>query len=225
MHDMPLHRRVSAECLCCRVETEFVFTSRSDQVICKGCLRHQGDTALKAILRDRDHLALWQSELTIAKDGHASVEADRRHLIEERDHELAKRQAEINDLRQVVRVGVENAPLAAVEQWWADEQIRVAHDQRDAAYRSRDHAYRALWAADRLHHEDEQRDRYCICGRQINQCKELQAVESAADSLLHWERGQIDRFQQGLSHGLPDEHPEVLRSGQNHHRRRGHWAG
>ena len=89
--------------------------------------------------------------------------------------------------------------------------MTAAWEQRDAAYRSRDHAYRALWAVDRLHHEDEARDGYCGCGRHADRCMVLAAIWPAVDSLIKWEKNQIDRLQRGQPHGLPAEHPEVLK--------------
>jgi hypothetical protein len=163
MHSYPLHCLITVECLCCHVAQEFTFSSRSDQVVCKGCARHQGDTAPKANQRDADHVALWRSELAIALEDHAEQVKNLRSLVDQRDQQLARQQAEINDLRAAIRAGVEGAPLPAVERWWSNEQVAAASQERDAAYRSRDHAYRALWAVDRLHHEDENRDRYCSC--------------------------------------------------------------
>lgn len=123
MHNHPLHRRVMAECLCCHVEQEFTFASRFNQVICKGCVRHQGDTTAKGNQRDEDHVALWRSALAVTREDHADEVARLRRVIEEFEQELARRQTEIKDLQAVVRDGVERAPLPAVEQWWANEQV------------------------------------------------------------------------------------------------------
>jgi hypothetical protein len=89
---------------------------------------------------------------------------------------------------------------------------------RDQAYRSRDHAYRALWAVDRLHREDDTRAGFCGCGRQADRCNELQAIVPAVGALNRWEGHQIDRLTRDLEHGLPDEHPEVLKRGFGHRR-------
>ena len=220
MHNRPLHQPVAVECLCCRVRQEFIFTSTSDQVVCKGCLRHQGDTTAKAKQRDFDHVSLWQSELLLAKEVHAREVAGLRSIIAQRDQELTKRQIEINDLRRVVSVGLETAPLPSVERWWANEQVAAAMKQRDDAYRSRGHAYRALWAVDRLHHDDSTRDGYCACGKRSSKCRELEVVASTADSLTKWETRQIDRLRRDLPDELPDTHPEVLK-----HRGYGRYRG
>lgn len=226
MHNYHLHRPVTAKCLCCHVGTEFTFTARSDHVICKGCVRHQGDTLAKAKQRDTDHVALWRSELDLAMEHHAEEIARLLDVISQRDQELATQRIEIQDLQAVVRTGVESAPLGTVQHWWVDEQIANAVDQRDSAYRSRDHAYRALWAVDELHHEDDARDRYCSCGRRVDQCKVFDAIAPAVNALRKWEKNQMDRLHRDLPHGLPDEHPEVLKQcGSSRHRIRHRPAG
>lgn len=225
MEVKPLHRPIRTECLCCHVEQEFTFRSQSDQVICKSCFRHQGDTITKARQRNTDHIGLWRSELAIAREDHAHEVARLHGIVEQRDRELARQRTEIEDLRAVVRAGVESAPLATVEKWFADEQVVAATTQRDTAYRSRDQAYRALWAADRLHHEDETRDGYCACGHRADRCKELDAIAPAANALIRWENNQIERLRSGLPEGLPDEHPEVLKLGYDRRHTRRRQAG
>lgn len=220
MHTYPLHRPFLTECLCCRIEQQFVFTSQSDQVVCKGCVRHQGDTAAKANQRDTDHVGLWRSELALAKEDHTREVSQLRAEIKRRDKQLIDQRTEIVDLQATVRARVESAPLPAVERWFADEQVVAAHGQRDSAYRSRDHAYRALWAADRLHHEDYTRQGHCSCGRRLNQCKELEAIASATAALDKWEKAQIERIRLGQPDGLPAEHPEVLKHGSHTRARR-----
>jgi hypothetical protein len=170
---------------------------------------------VKANQRNTDHIGLWRSELAIINENHADKATRLQNVIEQRDRELARQRTEIEDLQAVVRAGVENAPLAAVEQWFASEQVAAATTQRDSAYRSRDHAYRALWAADRVHHEDESRDGYCSCSKRTDRCKELGALAPAVNALLKWENNQIERLRSGLPDGLPNEHPEVLKLGHD----------
>lgn len=220
MHTYPLHLPFLTECLCCHVEREFTFTSQSDQVVCKSCIRHQGDATVKANQRDTDHVGLWHSELALAKEHHEEVIAQLQTEIKRRNHQIASQRTEIADLQEAVRAGVESAPLPAVERWFADEQVVAAHNQRDSAYRSRDHAYRALWATHRLHHEDYAREGHCSCGRRLNQCKELAATSSVAHTLDKWEEDQVERIQLGQPDGLPADHPAVLKYGSHDRRRR-----
>lgn len=96
---------------------------------------------------------------------------------------------------------------------------------RDAAYRSRDHAYRALLAADELHHDDDERADYCSCDRRAQECKEMAALAPAVNALRRWAYHQIERLRRGLPDGLPDDHPEVLRLGQSNRQIWSRFAG
>ena len=225
MHTYQLHRLVKAECLCCRVEQDFTFTSSSDQVVCKSCTRHQGQTTVKANQRDTDHVGLWKSELELAKINRREDIARLQEAIAHRDQQLRERRKEISDLQAVVRAGVESAPSPMVERWYTDEKVVEALQLRDAAYRSRDRAYRSLWWLARLHREDDARDGYCVCRRTVRGCKEWQAVAGAFPALNKWERDQIDRLHSGQPDGLPDDHPEVLKLGNTGARRWNRLAG
>src|SRR5438270_294745 len=107
----------------------------------------------EAMQRDADHIGLWKSAFGVAREDHFAELNRLKNVIAQRDGEIAALQTEVEDLREVVRVGVEDANPLAVQQWFASERVAEANAQRDAAYRSRHHAYRALWAADRLHHD------------------------------------------------------------------------
>lgn len=224
MHAYPLQRPVTVECHCCRVEHEFMFTSKWDQVICRSCVKHQGNTAEKAGRRDFDHVNLWHSEMAITKEEHAAAWAElnerRRQADEERDQKITDLHAQIEDLRAVIRAGVENAPWPTVEHWYQSEQVADATRKRDSAYRSRDRAFRALWFIDQVHHEDAGRANYCACGNRAEKCQVLDALEPVRDALYKWENQQIDRLRSDREHGLPHEHPEVLRHGGRWYRSR-----
>ncbi len=219
MHSHRLHYPVDVPCHCCRMENQFVFGSRHDVVVCKACERHQGSSPNDLRLRDKDHVALWSSELELAKEQHArrlaARQAEFKRINGTHQEQLEAQRVEIEDLRHAVRVGVERSP--AVERWLADEHVRAADEKRDAAYRSRDHAYRALLAADDLHHADEGKPKYCCCGEREPACKEMAALKPVAESLRRWEYQQIERLKQGKSDGLPDDHPQVLRYGRRDH--------
>jgi hypothetical protein len=218
MHSYPLHRPVTVECDCCHVEREFTFTSNSDHVICPSCIRHQGDTARAANQRDRHHVGLWRSELEILREDHASQVVHLRGEIDKRDRRLVERQTDIDALKDAIRRGVENAPPETVQQWWESEKVTEAHTQRNQAYRSRDLPYRSLWAVDQLHHDDDHRSGYCSCGKRTTVCKELDAIAPAKQALDRWEGNQLDRLGRQLDHGLPNEHPEVLKLGSTYRR-------
>jgi hypothetical protein len=183
-------------------------------------MRHQGDTATKAVQRDADHVNLWRSELTLERERTAAA-ADRfRRVLEERNATITQANTLIGELRTTIGDGVEKAPPEAVERWWTDRKVAELQEERDRAYRSRDQAYRALWALNHLHRNNENGDGRCICSRRAEACKELAALKPIAEGLARWEETQIIRLQRGLRHQLPDEHPEVLRRGPA---RRGSW--
>lgn len=211
MHNYPLRRTVIAECQCCHVEQEFKFTSNSDHVICKGCIRHQGDTKRQADQRDRDHVGLWRSELEIQREDHTSQISDLRSEIEKRDQQLAQQRADIEFLKEAIRQGLENTPPEIVPQWWESEKVAEAQTQRDQAYRSRDFSYQSLWALDQIHHEDDHRMGYCACGKRVQVCNEFNSIAPIRLALDRWERNQLDRLSRQQEHSLPDEHPEALK--------------
>ena len=205
MHRYPLHRQVHARCECCGVRARFTFTSTSDHVICKGCKRHQGDSLGKAIQRDRDHVGLWSSEVDLVREEFATHRAQALAAQERLTRQLEQIRLENDGLRQAIVRGFEAAAPADVQKILADKSVKEAEDQRDAAYRSRDHAYRGLWAVDDLHHEEETSEE-CSCG--AASCPVLEAVGLVRPSLYDWENKQIDRARNGLDHGLPRDHPE-----------------
>lgn len=210
MHDYPLFHLVSAECACCHVAYDYTFTSRSDQVVCKGCRRHQGDTTAKLKQRDRDHVGLWRSELGLANEQSKRRLEQQQAVITAYRTEIDQLRGFVDELRETLQNELRGAPDDRVLQWFAGVEVQEAHSQRDAAYRSRDHAFRALWAADRIHHHDRTRDERCSCGRAAAACRELAAIEDAGESLDRWERAQIARLEQGRDHGLPRDHPRVV---------------
>lgn len=217
MHDHPLHRVVTAECSCCGVEREFEFTSRHEHVLCKGCRRHQGDTVAKVKQRDFDHVKLWHSEIQILNEDHEGEVERLQTVIDQRGQELTERQTEIADLQRVIQDGFERTPPPTVENWLINKEVKEAAAQRDSAYRARDRAFRALWAVDQLHHEDEEHRGYCICGKRASHCKELNAIADATEALLTWENRERNRLRNGQPDGLPDNHPDVLKYGRNHY--------
>lgn len=208
MHGHTLHRLVEVECTCCAVIQEFVFKSATDHVICKGCLRHQGEAPSKLRQRDTDHRDLWRSELGVLCEDLAATRTTAVESAAEFRRVLRAREVENEALRQSVREGLSDASPADVQTIMRDQVVRDAHDQRDASYRARDRAYRAMWAVDELHHRDSVNDTRCSCGQASASCRVLLAVEGDVEDLRRWERTQRDRSLNGRLHGLPRDHPD-----------------
>lgn len=222
MHQHPLYRRITVTCECCEIPQDFEFKSATDLVICKGCTRHSGDSKRKQDLRARDHTGLYWSELEISREDR--VEDERRHELEcdrlrariaELEDSIHDRDNTIGDLQAVLKTGHLNS---GAEQWMADLEVKSAHDKRRSAYRSRDFVYVALWRVAQLHDIDDSRPDYCICGADADSCRELAAISRQLSFLEIWEEKQIERLLEDREHGLPDEHPEVLKYGP------GRWA-
>lgn len=228
MHGHRLFTELTLECQCCRIPREFVFKSASDHVICKSCERHVGDSTAKRNLRNADHAGLYRSELLICLEdrradarSHAAKLHELDDRIAQRDQIIAEKDVAIADLQAAIQTGKLNP---AVEQWLADEEVRTALEKRDRAYRSRDFAFATLWHLAKLHHPDDHHDGRCSCGRHDDTCKELQAISPELGMLRRWEETQLERLHDQLDHGLPDDHPEVMKVGGSYLRHRRHLA-
>lgn len=209
MHTYPLHRAVEAKCACCKIDEWFKFKSSSDHVLCKACLRHQGDSSAKLKVRDFDHVHRWEAHFGVAQEERAAEEARLHDVIASKDAELGDMRLQISDLRSALEQGVDSAASPEVEHWFADQRIGEASEKRELAYRSRDRAFCALLGIDQRHHEDERRSGLCSCGQRLARCRDYEALLPVVNSLRGWENKQIDRLRTGLEHGLPDDHPEV----------------
>jgi hypothetical protein len=211
MHNHQTFRPMLVSCECCKLLREFTFTSKHDQVICKGCLPHSGSPE-KQQRKLRDHVGLYLSELRIEQD-------ERREEVDEYRDKLRELRLQHQD--ELDQLAARNAQLAEalrdratnpdVDRWLADEAVTMAREQRDRAYRKRDYAFAAIWQIHRLHHNDDNASGFCSCNKPQGRCKELGAIEPELDELRHWEDIQIQRLRDGHYHGLPDNHPEVLR--------------
>jgi hypothetical protein len=210
MHNHQTFIPMVIECECCGLPNEFTFTTKHDRVICKSCLPHTG-TPEKQQRKLRDHVGLYRSELVLAQ--------------EERENEAARHRDNLRDLQaqhqeEVDQIAAKNAELRAalhdgatnpaVDRWLADEAVTQAREHRDRAYKQRDHALAAIWEIARLHHSGERSD-LCSCGKPERKGRELGAVKPEMGALQRWEDVQVERLLDGRDHGLPDNHPEVLR--------------
>ncbi|SHV60754.1 Uncharacterised protein [Mycobacteroides abscessus subsp. abscessus] len=211
MHNYQTFKPMVVDCECCRLPNEFLFTSKHDRVICKGCLPHTGSPE-KQQRKLRDHAGLYLSELRLAIE---ERESDAQRYRDSLRDQRAEHQERVDQLTQrIAELGAalhDGARNPAVDRWLADEAVTQARENRDRAYRARDFAFAALWQIDRLHHSDDNSSDHCSCGKAERKCRELDAIRTEVHALRRWEDVQIDRLLDGLDHGLPDNHPEVLR--------------
>lgn len=210
VHNYRLWEAVDAECACCQVVTRFVFKSSSDQVICKGCVRHQGDAPNKLRQRDYDHVQLWRSEVGLINQAHDAVVAELRAKLAERSQTIEILNTKVAEQRELLKAELRRAPEATVRAWFDSEAITAANAEVQKSYRSRNHALRAMWDVDRIHHVDEKRDGYCTCGEKDEVCPEWRALDPVRDMLYRWEEKELRRLEDGLDHGLPHHHPRVI---------------
>lgn len=217
MHRYPLHRKVEATCTCCQIERDFTFKSHTDQVVCPGCARHQGDSPKQESLRNRDHADLFRSEFLLAQEDrkedatrHARALEAAKAVTAERDTVIREKSATISDLRAAIQSGDMNPE---VERWLAEEAVKKAQEQRDSAYRSRNYAFESLWRLSLLHRHHDTDLGLCACKRKADKCKELNAIREGLPAVKNWEKIEIDRLHDNRDHGLPPDHPEVLRLG------------
>lgn len=204
MHHHTLYRDVKVTCECCRIDAMFYFKSASDLVICKSCQRHYGSERRKLELRDEDHRNLWASELRLRAENHAATIEHLHDTIKQQRDELAALRLENDGLRTTVIDGFDRAAPADVQRILIDREVREAGDERDSAYRSRDHAMRVLWQVNEIHHPDTRGG--CSC--RVPSCRTNDLVDAARNGLYSWEKRQIERARAGRAHGLPREHPD-----------------
>jgi hypothetical protein len=202
---------VEVPCACCCVVTTFVFGSRHDQVVCRGCERHQGDTVAKLRQRDYDHVQLWKSEVALINEAQSDAVAALTVKMAERDHAIEVLNTKVEEQRELLKAELRKAPEATARAWFDSEAIRRANEEVQRSYRSRNHALRAMWDVDRIHRGGEKRDDYCTCGEKAEGCCAVStALDPVRDMLYRWEDKELERLEAGLDHGLPRHHPRVI---------------
>lgn len=180
----------------------------SDQVICKSCLRHVGDSKDKLALKNQDHLGLWKSEIELVREKAAAVIAAHKEKARRAAAEVTRVNLENQGLRKTLGQGFSAAAPADVQRILRSAEVKAAEERTETAYRSRDHAYRGLWAVNELHHPIESNPDKCSCGQPATRCKATVALEEVRASLYRWERSQVERALTGRPHGLPKDHPD-----------------
>jgi hypothetical protein len=192
----------------------FVFKSAHDHVLCERCLEHQGSSAPIAARRDREHVKLWEAVFAVVTEQHSQRVQQLRAEAAQRDQDMTALRETVSDLRGALQADIEQRPVATVQAWFDSVRVREAEDKREAAYRSRDFAMSHIWSLDRLHHTDDRNEEMCSCGKECKRCREWSILDRMTISLDRWETQQLERLRDDLPHGLPDEHPEVLKSGR-----------
>ena len=208
-HQHPLHVDVDVRCLCCASVQRFRFGSPSDQVVCEHCRTHLGDE--KAVRRDREHVALWRGILD-RHDAEAESAASAATLaVDAAAAALARASAERDQLRTGAIDG-DSVVGAELRDSLQDDLVRRAERATALTARRVDKAMVALWRLQAFHHPDARKPGTCSCGRSLTVCGESRVLEAQRQDMLDWERRQLVLLRAGERHGLPPEHPEVVRA-------------
>ena len=185
-------------CLCCFINaapTGFSHTQRLQQ-LCEACLTHYGNASriqtahLRMTNEMRGHHAKALEKLD-AKLSEANLDNRRlRENIETLANAIASDYSErlIGDVQRIVE----------------EQVVSQIKSEARGAQRSRDRVMGAVWRMTELHNETV---RGCSCGKRVNDCKELRALEFIRGDFNRWEARQIDLDKQGKHHGLPLDHP------------------
>jgi len=164
--------------------------------------------------RDSDHINLWRSELQLEQEARTAERRQAKASAESREAELLRMRQELSDMRGALKADLDARPVASVEKWYQGLEIQTALQEKEQAYRSRDNALSIIWNLDKLHHDHPSKDHYCSCDKRTSQCEEWKVLERTRAFLYKWEDQQVQRLKKDLPHGLPDDHPEVLKLGR-----------
>lgn len=214
-HNLPIGIPVDAECECCRTVVELRLESVYDRVHCPKCAAHQGDTLSIQKLRERDHLDTWQRWVDAWHGYYQNqrMEADQKHAVrvDELGATIQGLRAEITSLKAAVLDQFQHVPEDTVRQWLVTEEVSEVEARLEGSHRFTGVLWRVIWRLDQLHNEEGSDPRVCSCGVGRSECRELQALRDVQARLYEWEHRETLRLRDGLNHGLPNEHPQVLR--------------
>ncbi len=208
-HPYPLHDNVEAECRCCLASKPFTFRSPSDQVVCPACVHHLGSE--KAARRDAEHLAMWSELFASERSAHEHSASAARASVAEKDAALLALRSQLEQLGDSIASQFERAPTGAARAMLDTEVLKRTERQTELAYRRLDRTMAALWRIDVMHHDNRARPGHCVCGRATAGCAEGMAIDGERQELRGWENRNLQLLAAGKRHGLPAEHPAVVK--------------
>lgn len=208
-HRYPLHVDIDVECYCCRMLQPFRFSSPTDQVVCAFCSRHLG--AAKAERRDTDHLTMWRDRYVEQIAAHRGVVDATAAERTSADATIAELRAQVRDLTGSIADGFDRSGLGTAKSLIENEIVRRAERKAELAHRVNDRIMAVLWLIGTLHRDDDAAGRRCSCGKSTAQCAEWNAVEPQRRAISDWEKLNLVLLSEGKRHGLPDDHPDVVR--------------
>jgi hypothetical protein len=152
------------------------------------------------------------------RDRYGDAMATRRSVVEaaaaERksaDATIAELRAQVHELTGSIADNFDRSGPGAAGSLIENEIIRRAERKTELAHRLNDRIMSALWRIGNLHRDDDAAGHRCSCGRTTAQCAEWKAVEPQRRALSDWEKRNLVLLREGKRHGLPDDHPDVVR--------------
>jgi hypothetical protein len=207
-HAYQLYEDIDAQCLCCRSMQPFHFTSAADQVVCSFCVRHIG--ADRAERRDTDHVALWLELYTELQDVHATYVSDATGELAAKDHTIADRVAEVDELRVLLAGSFDATPRGGIRDVLTNDLVKRAERKTELASRRTDRAMAVLWHLAQRHSLNPAQPSQCSCGVSVAACADRQALEAMRSELTEWEARNVQLAGSGQRHALPPEHPSFV---------------
>ncbi|MHB1172592.1 MAG: hypothetical protein ACYCZY_08875 [Lacisediminihabitans sp.] len=196
-----------AQCLCCGLPRSIYRDSPSAQQVCDECMQHHN----RDLQQNMDLHRQWWLEYTARAASEYEAFASRcRARIKDASHRIEGLQEKLVNLTAVVDNDYHDAPLGDLQTWMQSESVKIFESKMRAAYRSRDSTMVALWRLDRLHGDSKTRGK-CQCGVRDDKCKARAALAPILPVLDRWEARELERLTMGREHGLPRDHPEVLK--------------
>jgi hypothetical protein len=183
--------------------------SRSQQVVCLGCQKHIGGTTSAAILRDRQHVQMWQAGVSLVKEEHRPQVDGLERRIKELDQSLKGARGQVSELQGALMAGLDARPVESIARWFEHSKIAEADEKRRRASDFIERLFGILWFIDELHHEEAVDE--CSCGIRVDDCAICKALAPVRGKLNKWEAEQVARIRKGQRHSLPVGHPEVAK--------------
>jgi hypothetical protein len=196
-------------CACCGLERQIYLDGPSAQQVCDACKAHNS----RNVERIRElHRDWWIAHDEAQFSNYAQIVADLRAALRAEKDSLEERDSRLGVMRGLVVTHFEDAPIGNLQKWLQDAVVVNAHAARDSAFKRRDKAMRAIWRVDHEHNDDKVAG-LCKCGLKTDRCLVWKALHDQLEDLDRWDREQVARLKAGKEHGLPREHPEVMKRG------------
>lgn len=198
---------VSRVCNCCGLPKAIYMDAPSAQQVCDPCKAHHSRDLQKIIILHRDWYVEYTREVAARYQDVVSNLRQKGAADEER---IAELESKIKDLREVIDRDYNDAPLGPLRTWVQSQAVVAAESRMSRAYRSRDTVMAGIWRLDQLHKDGKNQDT-CACTKPAARCRDRAALTPLLKALTTWEDREFERLKVGKDHGLPNDHPEVMK--------------